>query len=117
MYYKKRSVTSTTFFVTFSQHCSFVFCFFPTNHSTLVLVVLFLSFLLNIYMCMYSYTNLTNSYNIFIIIDNLHCSLALFFFSQYAGFAYAFKYYMCIHNYTDAIDFYNIFIIIEVLIF
>ena len=67
-------------------------------------------------MCMYSYTNLTNSYNIFTIIDNLHCTLALFF-SQYIGFAYAFKYYMCIHNYTDATDFYNIFIIIEESIF
>ena len=82
-----------------------------------VLVVLFLSFLLNIYMCMYSYTNLTIFYNIFTIIDNLHCSLALFsfsfFFSQYAGFACVFKYYMCIHNYTDATNFYNIFIIID----
>ena len=54
--------------------------FSPTNHSTSDLVVLFLSFLLNIYMCIYSYTELTNSYNIFTIIDNLHCSLALFFF-------------------------------------
>ena len=65
---------------------------------------------------MYSYIELTNSYNIFTIIDNLHCSLALFF-SQYAGIAYAFKYYMCINNYTDTTDFYNIFIIIEVSIF
>ena len=61
-------------------------------------------------MCMYGYTELTNSYNIFTIIDNLHCSLALFFFSsQYASFACAFKYYMCIHNYTNATNFYNIF--------
>ena len=62
---------------------------------------------------MYSYTDLTNFYNIFTIIDDfLHYSLAPFF-SQYAGFAYAFKYYMCIHNYIDATNFYNIFIIIE----
>ena len=33
-------------------------------------------------MCVYSYTNLTNSYNIFTIIDSLHCSLALFFFNN-----------------------------------
>ena len=59
---------------------------------------------------MYSYTELTNSYNIFTIIDNLHYSLALFF-SQYAGFGCAFKYYMCIHNYTNATNFYNIFTI------
>ena len=95
------SYTFTTLFI--------MLFFFPTNHSTLDLVVLFLSFLLNIYMCIYSYTELTNSYNIFTIIDNLHCSLALFFFSQYAGFACAFKYYMCIHNYTNATNFYNIF--------
>ena len=56
-----------------------------------------------VYMCMYSYIDLTNSYNVFTIIDNLHCSLAFFFFfPQYAGFACAFKYYMCIHNYIDA---------------
>ena len=61
-------------------------------------------------MCTYSYTELTNSYNIFTIIDNLHYSLALFF-SQYAGFGCAFKYYMCIHNYTNATNFYNIFTI------
>ena len=71
---------------------------------------------------MYNYTDLINSYNIFTIIDtiidNLHCSLALFFFfSKYAGFACAFEYYMCIHNYTDATYFYNIFIIIEISIF
>ena len=61
-------------------------------------------------MCIYSYTDLTNSYNITTIIDNLHCSLALFF-SQYAGFACVFKYYMCTHNYFDATNFYNIFTI------
>ena len=55
-----------------------------------------------VYMCMYSYIDLTNSYNVFTIIDNLHCSLAFFFFPQYASFACAFKYYMCIHNYIDA---------------
>ena len=32
-----------------------------------------------VYMCMYSYIDLTNSYNVFTIIDNLHCSLAFFF--------------------------------------
>ena len=67
--------------------------------------------------CVCSYTNLTNSYNIFTIIDSLHCSLALFFFQQYTGFACAFKNYMCIHNYTDTTNFYNIFIIIEESIF
>ena len=36
-----------------------------------------------VYMCMYSYIDLTNSYNVFTIIDNLHCSLAFFFFSHY----------------------------------
>ena len=99
----------------FLQHCSLGFLF-STNHSTPILVVLFLSFLLNIYICMYSYIDLTNSYNIFTIIDNLHGSLALLF-SQYIGFACTFKYYMYIHNYTDTTNFYNIFIIIEVSIF
>ena len=57
---------------------------------------------------MYSYIDLTNFYNIFTIIDNLHCSLALFF-SQYASFACAFKYYMCIHNYIEATNFLQYF--------
>jgi len=74
-----------------------------------VLVVLFLSFLLNIYMYMYMYR-----YNIFIIIDNLYYS---FFFFTIHGFACTFKYYMYIHNYIDTTNFYNIFIIIEVSIF
>ena len=67
-------------FLHFHNIVYYAFFFPPTNHSTSDLVVLFLSFLLNIYMCIYSYTELTNSYNIFTIIDNLHCSLALFFF-------------------------------------
>ena len=38
-------------------------------HSMLVLLVLFQSFLLNIYMCIHSYTDTTHSYNIFTIIE------------------------------------------------
>ena len=46
---------------------SFFLFFFP--HNTPVLLVLFLSFLLNIYMCIYNYTDTTHFYNIFTIIE------------------------------------------------
>ena len=45
------------------------FFFFSFFHSTMVMLVLFLSFLLNIYICMHSYTDTTHSYNIFTIIE------------------------------------------------
>ena len=101
MYSYTELTNSYTFTTLFIRLLFFFFFFFFTNYNMPVLVVLFLSFLLNIYMCMYSYIELTNPYNIFTIIDNLHCSLALFFL-QYTIFACTFKYYMCIHNYTDA---------------
>ena len=50
--------------------------FFLTNSSTPILAVLFLSFLLNIDMCMYSYTELTNSYTF----TTLFIRLLFFFF-------------------------------------
>ena len=88
-------------------------------------------------MCIYSYIDLTNSYNIFTIIwqsalfivykkikkEKLHCSLALFFFLHSTPFLLVlFSYfllniYMCIHSYTDTKHSYNIFTIIEVSIF
>ena len=46
-----------------------LFFFFSFFHCMLILLVLFLSFLLNIYMCIHSYTDTTHSYNIFTIIE------------------------------------------------
>ena len=43
----------------------FLFFFFFFPHNTPILFVLFLSFLLNIYMCIYNYTDTTHFYNIF----------------------------------------------------
>ena len=117
MYYEKRSATFTTFFATLSQHCSlgFFFSFFSTNHNTPVLVVLFLSFLLNIYMCMYSNTNLIilTIFSQLLIICIVHWPL--FFHNTLV--LVVLSNIMCIHNYIDATNFYNIFIIIEVSIF
>ena len=54
------------YFYNYLTICTIYWPFF--SHSTPVLLVLFLSFLLNIYICIHSYTNTTHSYNIFIII-------------------------------------------------
>ena len=69
--------SNTTVHLICSTHIVYQFFFFPTVHR---FVCAFLYFLLNIYKCMYSYTDLTNSYNIFTIIDNLHCLSTFFFF-------------------------------------
>ena len=75
-------------------------------HSKPVQFVLFLSFLLNIYMCIYSYTDLINSHNIFTIIDNLHCSSAFFcFFFVFHSMPvllvlFCLFFYIFIHTYT-----------------
>ena len=113
--------SNTTVHLVCSTHIVYQFFFSPTVHR---FVCAFLSFLLNIYKCMYSYTDLTNSYNIFTIIDNLHGSSAFFFFFFFHSkpvllvlFLSFLLNIICANNYINATNFYNIFIIIEVSIF
>ena len=89
-------------------------------------VCVFLSFPLNIYyyMYIYSYTDLTNSYNIFTIILQPALFIGLFFFFLHSTpfllvlfSSFLLNIYMCIHSYTDTKHSYNIFTIIEVSIF
>ena len=89
-------------------------------------VCVFLSFPLNIYyyMYIYSYTDLTNSYNIFTIILQPALFIGLFFFFLHSTpfllvlfSSFLLNIYMCIHNYTNTTYSYNIFTIIKVLIF
>ena len=75
--YKKRECTNSKYYSAFGLfNPDYSFFFFIVHQ----FVCAFLSFLLNIYKCMYSYIELTKSYNIFTIIDNLHGSSAFFFF-------------------------------------
>ena len=111
---EKKSATSMIFFATLSQHCSLgFFFFFFTNDSTPVLVVLFLSFILNIYMCMYSYTELTNSYTFttlfirFFFLNHSTPVLVVLFLS------FLLNIYMCMYSYIELANSYNIFTIID----
>ena len=125
--YKKRARADNNVvqcFGLFNSCALFIMPFFFPPFAGVVCA--FLSFLLNIYMCIYSYTVLTNSYNIFTIIWQSALFIGLFFllFFFYSTpillvlfLSFLLNIYMCIYSYTNTTHSYNIFTIIEVSIF